>query len=65
MTRRRVSLGGVVGVTCRYLRLLAREPEERLRLPRTGRIVEYNAWLSDSKKKFAAIENDATRVASK
>ena len=26
---------------------------------------EYNAWLADSKKKFAAIENDATRVASK
>ena len=26
---------------------------------------DYNAWLADSKKKFAAIENDATRVASK
>ena len=26
---------------------------------------EYNGWLADSKKKFAAIENDATRVASK
>ena len=26
---------------------------------------EYNSWLADSKKKFAAIENDATRVASK
>jgi len=26
---------------------------------------EYNAWLADSKTKFAAIENDATRVASK
>jgi len=26
---------------------------------------EYEAWLADSKKKFAAIENDATRVASK
>jgi len=26
---------------------------------------EYAAWLADSKKKFAAIENDATRVASK
>jgi cytochrome c oxidase subunit 2 len=26
---------------------------------------EYGAWLADSKKKFAAIENDATRVASK
>lgn len=26
---------------------------------------EYSAWLADSKKKFAAIENDATRVASK
>ena len=26
---------------------------------------EYTAWLADSKKKFAAIENDATRVASK
>ena len=26
---------------------------------------EYNAWLADSKKKFAAIENDTTRVASK
>ena len=26
---------------------------------------DYAAWLADSKKKFAAIENDATRVASK
>ena len=26
---------------------------------------DYNSWLADSKKKFAAIENDATRVASK
>ncbi len=26
---------------------------------------EYKAWLADSKQKFAAIENDATRVASK
>jgi cytochrome c oxidase subunit 2 len=26
---------------------------------------EYNAWLAESKTKFAAIENDATRVASK
>jgi cytochrome c oxidase subunit 2 len=26
---------------------------------------EYAAWLADSKKKFAALENDATRVASK
>ena len=26
---------------------------------------EYNSWLANSKKKFAAIENDATRVASK
>ncbi|HYS45588.1 MAG TPA: cytochrome c oxidase subunit II [Rhizomicrobium sp.] len=26
---------------------------------------EYTAWLADSKKKFAALENDATRVASK
>ena len=26
---------------------------------------EYDTWLADSKKKFAAIENDATRVASK
>jgi len=26
---------------------------------------EYTAWLAESKKKFAAIENDATRVASK
>jgi len=26
---------------------------------------EYNNWLADSKKKFAAIENDAARVASK
>jgi cytochrome c oxidase subunit 2 len=26
---------------------------------------QYAAWLADSKKKFAALENDATRVASK
>jgi len=26
---------------------------------------EYAAWLTDSKQKFAAIENDTTRVASK
>jgi cytochrome c oxidase subunit 2 len=26
---------------------------------------DYAAWLAASKKKFAAIENDATRVASK
>jgi cytochrome c oxidase subunit 2 len=26
---------------------------------------KYDSWLADSKKKFAAIENDATRVASK
>jgi cytochrome c oxidase subunit 2 len=26
---------------------------------------EYTAWLADAKKKFAALENDATRVASK
>jgi len=26
---------------------------------------EYAAWLADAKKKFAALENDATRVASK
>jgi cytochrome c oxidase subunit 2 len=26
---------------------------------------DYAAWLADSKKKFAALENDATRVASK
>ena len=26
---------------------------------------EYAAWLADSKKKYAALENDATRVASK
>ena len=26
---------------------------------------EYKAWLAESKKKFAALENDAIRVASK
>ncbi len=26
---------------------------------------DYAAWLADSKKKYAALENDATRVASK
>ena len=30
-----------------------------------GSQADYDAWLATSKKKFAAIENDATRVASK